>query len=95
MRKKSIKCAEVLVPYHIPYAYVTCAAVIHESVAQKLKEIFAMPQNKKTVVADKAGFSSTTVIYDWINENTTPNIHSIIVLAKALDCTVDYLFDRE
>ncbi len=66
-----------------------------KSFAEKLKEIFAKKENKKTVIADKAGFSSTSVIYDWINENTTPNIHSIIVLAKALDCTVDYLFDRE
>lgn len=37
MQKKSIKCAEVLVPYFIPYEYVTCAAVINHNVAEKLK----------------------------------------------------------
>lgn len=37
MQKKSIKCAEVLVPYCIPYTYVTCAAVINERAAQKLE----------------------------------------------------------
>lgn len=37
IRKKSIKCAEVLVPYCIPYTYVTCAAVMNENTAQKLK----------------------------------------------------------
>lgn len=39
MMKKSIKCAEVLIPYCIPYAYVTCAAVIDDSVVRKLKDI--------------------------------------------------------
>lgn len=38
MKKKSIKCAEVLVPYRIPYEYVTCAAVIDEDAARKLKD---------------------------------------------------------
>lgn len=37
IRKKSIKCAEVLVPYCIPYTYVTCAAVMNENTAQKLE----------------------------------------------------------
>ena len=38
MQKKSIKCAEVLMPYCIPYAYVICAAVINNSVAKKLED---------------------------------------------------------
>jgi len=37
MQKKSIKCAEVLVPYCIPYTYVACAAVMNDSVSRKLK----------------------------------------------------------
>lgn len=36
-RKKSIKCAEVLVPNVIPYYYVLCAAVVSESASEKLK----------------------------------------------------------
>ncbi len=35
-RKKSIKCAEVLVPYFIPYDYVVSAAVINEKTAKRL-----------------------------------------------------------
>ncbi len=38
MQKKSIKCAEVLMPYYIPYAYVICAAVINNNVAKKLED---------------------------------------------------------
>lgn len=39
LKKKSIKCAEVLVPYHIPYDYVTCAAVVNDCAKQKLEEV--------------------------------------------------------
>lgn len=39
MRKKSIKCAEVLVPYQVPYEYVVCAAVINETAKQKLENV--------------------------------------------------------
>lgn len=39
MRKKSIKCAEVLVPHVIPYDYVICAAVINEVAAEKLQNV--------------------------------------------------------
>lgn len=39
LKKKSIKCAEVLVPYEIPYDYVICAAVINERAKQKLEHI--------------------------------------------------------
>ena len=39
MRKKSIKCAEVLVPYVIPYDYVICAAVVNEVAAEKLQNV--------------------------------------------------------
>ena len=35
--KKSIKCAEVLVPYCIPYDYVVCAAVVNKDASDKLK----------------------------------------------------------
>lgn len=38
-RKKSIKCAEVLVPRFIPYEYVICAAVINEQTAERLKDL--------------------------------------------------------
>ena len=39
MEKKSTKCAEVLVPYMIPYEYVICAAVIDKNVAHKLEDV--------------------------------------------------------
>lgn len=39
MEKKSIKCAEVLVPYMIPYEYVICAAVIDKKAAHKLEDV--------------------------------------------------------
>ena len=39
MRKKSIKCAEVLVPYVIPYEYIVCAAVIDKVTADKLADV--------------------------------------------------------
>ena len=39
MRKKSIKCAEVLVPYSIPYEYVVCAAVVNSVAADKLMNV--------------------------------------------------------
>ena len=39
MEKKSIKCAEVLVPYVIPYAYIMCAAVIDKDAAHKLEDV--------------------------------------------------------
>lgn len=37
-RKKSIKCAEVLVPHCISYDYVVCAAVVSDSAADRLKD---------------------------------------------------------
>lgn len=39
MQKKSIKCAEVLVPYGIPYEYIVCAAVIDKGAAHKLEDV--------------------------------------------------------
>ena len=39
MRNKSIKCAEVLVPYSIPYEYVVCAAVVNSVAADKLMNV--------------------------------------------------------
>ena len=38
-RKKSIKCAEVLVPYCIPYDFIVCAAVVKEEAKERLKAI--------------------------------------------------------
>ena len=36
-RKKSIKCAEVLIPHIIPFDFVVCAAVYNEDARQKLE----------------------------------------------------------
>jgi len=36
-RKKSIKCAEVLVPYCIPYEYIVSAAVVSKHSAKRLE----------------------------------------------------------
>ena len=52
-RKKSIKCAEVLIPYNIPFDYVVAAAVVNESAAEKLKSIGF---NKNIVVMSKMFF---------------------------------------
>lgn len=49
MRKKSIKCAEVLVPYEISYDFIVSAAVVSENAKSKLetvgfdKKIVVMP----------------------------------------------------
>lgn len=49
-RKKSIKCAEVLVPFYIPFEFVVCAAVYSETARKKLMEtgfdkiIYVKPQ---------------------------------------------------
>lgn len=37
-RKKSIKCAEILVPYCIPFEYVICAAVVNDYAANRLAD---------------------------------------------------------
>ncbi|MCD8231830.1 MAG: DUF4433 domain-containing protein [Clostridiales bacterium] len=36
-KKKSAKCAEVLVPYRIPYDYIACAAVVSENAREKME----------------------------------------------------------
>ena len=36
-KKKSIKCAEILIPHSIPYGFVVCAAVCNEEAQTKLK----------------------------------------------------------
>ncbi len=38
-RKKSIKCAEVLVPYSVPFNFVLCAAVYNELTKKKLEDV--------------------------------------------------------
>lgn len=38
-RKKSIKCAEILVPYSISFDYVVCTAVVNEDAADRLEAI--------------------------------------------------------
>lgn len=49
-KKKSIKCAEILVPYNIPYDYILSAAVVDEHAKNKLlqcsfnKPIFIQPK---------------------------------------------------
>lgn len=51
LEKKSIKCAEVLVPYMIPHKYIMCAAVIDKDAVQKLEYV---------------GFDKTIEIVPWI-----------------------------
>lgn len=49
-KKKSIKCAEVLIPYAIPFDFVICAAVVDAGTKQKLentgfsRSIFVSPE---------------------------------------------------
>ena len=52
-RKKSIKCAEVLVPYYIPFDYVVCAAVVNKEAANKLEETGF---NKEIIVEPRVFF---------------------------------------
>lgn len=51
LEKKSIKCAEVLVPYMIPHKYIMCAAVIDKDAVHKLEDV---------------GFDKTIEIVPWI-----------------------------
>lgn len=37
-KKKSIKCAEILVPYSIPSDYIVCAAVVNKNAAKRLEK---------------------------------------------------------
>ena len=39
MKKKSIKCAEVLVPYEVPYDFIVCAAVVSEQAKCNLEAV--------------------------------------------------------
>lgn len=49
-KKKFAKCAEVLVPYRIPYDYIICAAVVSEDAREKMeaagfdKRIYVRPE---------------------------------------------------
>lgn len=52
-KKKSIKCAEVLIPNEIPFDYVVCAAVYDGKTKQKLEETGF---NKKIFVSPKLFF---------------------------------------
>ena len=54
-RKKSIKCAEVLVPFSISFDYVLCAVVCSEDAAEKLKNTGF---NRKIIVESRAFFRS-------------------------------------
>lgn len=53
MMKKSIKCAEVLVPHEVSYSFITCAAVVNENAKSKLE---AIGFDKEIVVMSKLFF---------------------------------------
>ena len=38
-KKKSAKCAEVLIPYRISYDYIVCAAVVSENAREKMEAV--------------------------------------------------------
>lgn len=46
-------------------------------------------------LAKKAEFSSTATFYLWKSGKHLPHIESLIKVAKALDCSLDYLVGRE
>ena len=54
-KKKSIKCAEVLVPHYIPFDYVMCAAVVNENAKINLK---STGFNKKIFIEPSVFFRS-------------------------------------
>ena len=41
------------------------------------------------------GIKNTTLFYNWENGKSLPQIENLIKVAKALDCTLDYLVGRE
>ena len=53
LKKKSVKCAEVLIPYKISYDYIVCAAVVSENAKRKLE---ATGFNKRIYVQRGAFF---------------------------------------
>ena len=50
---------------------------------------------KFSVLAKEAELSGTSVLYNWKNGVTKPNVYSLIAVARALDCSLDYLIGRE
>ncbi len=44
---------------------------------------------------EAANISNTTVFYNWVNGKSEPRIDSLIAVSRALNCSVDYLLDRE
>ncbi|MCL2061569.1 MAG: helix-turn-helix domain-containing protein [Firmicutes bacterium] len=38
---------------------------------------------------------TTSNFYSWINQKNKPNLDSLLRIAAALDCTIDYLVGRE
>lgn len=54
-KKKSIKCAEVLVPHYIPFDYVMCAAVVNKNAENNLK---STGFNKKIFIVQNLFFRS-------------------------------------
>ncbi|MCD7715827.1 MAG: DUF4433 domain-containing protein [Lachnospiraceae bacterium] len=50
LKKKSVKCAEALIPYRISYNYIVCAAVVSENAREKMeaagfdKRIYVQPE---------------------------------------------------
>lgn len=53
MSQKSIKCAEVLVPNHIPYEYISSALVVNETA---MKELMKLGFEKKIEINSKVFF---------------------------------------
>lgn len=43
----------------------------------------------------EAKVSNTTIFYNWVNGKTEPRIDTLIAVSRALDCSVDFLLDRE
>lgn len=41
------------------------------------------------------GIKNTTLFYNWENGKSLPQIENLIKVAKALDCTLDYIVGRE
>ncbi len=48
-----------------------------------------------THVAKAANLSGTSILYKWKKGVSTPRVYTLVSVAEALDCSLDYLIGRE
>ena len=73
----------------------SCPAKILPPFSERFTWIMQKSGKKFSVLAKEAELSGTSVLYNWKNGVTKPNVYSLIAVARALDCSLDYLIGRE